>query len=128
MPINAHHAIIYISTSFYSFYILSSAIHSTHMCASFAPFTFIYVHREGQNPKCTFAKNSPSQKRGHFSTGSTRIKFGSIPETLVYYKSGDCSIWSPQQRTFYSLHLCVASASQLVWVMQSVFVYNGVSW
>jgi hypothetical protein len=37
------------------------------------------------------------------------VGFRMIPAPRVYYKSGDCSIWSPQQRKLNSLHIVWAS-------------------
>ena len=51
---------------------------------------------------------------GPFFRFRAYVGFGRLPAPRVYYKSGDCSIWSPQQRTLNSLRIVWASVLQYV--------------
>ena len=90
-------------------------------CASFALFGYFRKCREGKNHVLPLPR--PSAESWSFFNVSASINFRMKTETLVYYKSGDCSIWSPQQRTFNSLQICDGFGPTDELALRSVFVY-----
>lgn len=100
-----------IFASFDSILILKRDPGPRMLCATFVASTYVCKYRECRNGELSLG---PSERfQWSFFRVPAPIDSGGPQETFVYYKSGDCSIWSPQQRTFNSLLVRRASA---LWV------------